>query len=159
MRRGLTRSALSDPVVMRPHGPALCALLAVAAACGGASAPGAPVPTPTASAEALPADTVVHAESAVDVKPTLENRPAVARANQRAFANALAEGGDVDVTVRTVIGSDGVPRDVHVVRSSSPSFNAGAISVVRVMRFTPARLGGRPVAVRIDLPIRLVPQN
>jgi outer membrane biosynthesis protein TonB len=46
-----------------------------------------------------------------------------------------------------------MPRDVHVLRSLSPDFDANAIKAVEKYRFTPAKRFGRPVAVAMNVEV------
>jgi TonB family protein len=52
-----------------------------------------------------------------------------------------------------VVDSAGMPRDVHVLRSLSPDFDANAIKAVEKYRFTPAKRFGRPVAVAMNVEV------
>lgn len=64
---------------------------------------------------------------------------------------AEAEGR---VVLTVLVGDDGRVRDVQVVSSdAAPTLERAAIEAVRAWLFAPARQGGRPVAVRIEIPI------
>jgi TonB family protein len=65
---------------------------------------------------------------------------------------AAGRGGSVEVAL--VVGPDGAARDVQVVRSTDAAFDTATLTALRVLRFTPASVDGKPVAVRVDLPIR-----
>ncbi len=57
------------------------------------------------------------------------------------------------VIVRFIVGTDGVPGTVEVVRSVSPGLDRAAMDAVRHARFTPGVQNGRSVAVRMTLPV------
>ena len=57
------------------------------------------------------------------------------------------------VVVGFVVGTDGLPTDFRIVRSVSPGLDAAAIDAIREARFTPGRIGGRPVPVRFQIPV------
>ena len=52
-----------------------------------------------------------------------------------------------------VVDANGMPRDVHVLRSLRPDFDANAIKAVEKYRFTPAMRHGKPVAVSINIEV------
>jgi TonB family protein len=58
------------------------------------------------------------------------------------------------VLIGLVVGSRGVPRDVHVVRSLDKDLDKNAVEAVQQWRFEPARKADKPVAVRITIEIR-----
>lgn len=62
-------------------------------------------------------------------------------------------GTEGRVIVRFVVGTDGVPGSIEVVRSVSPGLDRAAADAVRAARFTPGMQNGRPVAVRMTLPV------
>ncbi len=55
--------------------------------------------------------------------------------------------------VGVVVDKDGLPRDVHVVRSLRPDFDKNAILAVRQYRFKPGTLHDKPVAVAINIEV------
>ncbi|MGB9146582.1 MAG: M56 family metallopeptidase, partial [Acidobacteriaceae bacterium] len=55
--------------------------------------------------------------------------------------------------VGVVVDKDGLPRDVHVVRSLRPDFDKNAMLAVRQYRFKPGTLHGKPVAVAIQIEV------
>jgi TonB family protein len=57
------------------------------------------------------------------------------------------------VTVALVISSQGIPRDVRVVKGLDKEVDQSAAAAVREWRFSPARKDDQPVAVRISLEI------
>ncbi len=57
------------------------------------------------------------------------------------------------VLLRMIVDAEGMPRDVHVVRSYRPDFDAEAVKAVKNYRFGPAMLKGKPVAVSITVEV------
>ncbi len=57
------------------------------------------------------------------------------------------------VTLRVLVGPDGTVRQVRVTRSI-PELDAAAVAAVRQWTFRPGTIGGRKVAVWIDVPVR-----
>lgn len=64
---------------------------------------------------------------------------------------AAGQAGEVSVTF--VLGSDGVPRGVAVKRSTDAAFDSATVASVSLLRFSPARVGDKPVPVRVELPV------
>jgi TonB family protein len=58
-----------------------------------------------------------------------------------------------DVVLGLVVDKFGVPRDVHVVHSLKPDFDAKAVQAVQQYRFTPAKRSGEPVAVAMNIEV------
>jgi periplasmic protein TonB len=56
-----------------------------------------------------------------------------------------------EVTLMAVIGADGLPRNLTVVRALGMGLDERALEAVRTWRFDPARKDGRPVAVRMNI--------
>ena len=52
-----------------------------------------------------------------------------------------------------VVDETGTPRDVHIVRSLSPDFDAKAVEAVQRYRFLPAMKAGEPVAVTLKVEV------
>jgi TonB family protein len=57
------------------------------------------------------------------------------------------------VVLRLVVGSDGNPRDIQVVRALGLGLDEKAIEAVRKWRFEPARKDGKPVAVADNIEV------
>jgi TonB family protein len=57
------------------------------------------------------------------------------------------------VLLSTTIGSDGVPRDVEVVRSLYPGLNEKAIAAVQQWKFQPGTKDGQAVAVKATIEV------
>lgn len=112
-----------------------------------AAAPVAAQQAPTDSAR-------VYELTEVDVIPRPRNTKTFAQALQHGYPPHLRQAGVSGlVQVAFVVGADGEPRDVRVIRTSDPSFDAPSVQAVSLLRFAPAQLQGRPVAVRVEQPI------
>ncbi len=61
------------------------------------------------------------------------------------------------VVVSMVVSPEGETREVGVVSSSEPGYDSATVAAVRLLRFTPAAVAGKPVAVRLELPIQWQP--
>jgi periplasmic protein TonB len=57
------------------------------------------------------------------------------------------------VVLRLVVGSDGNPRDIQVVRTLGLGLDEKAIEAVKKWRFEPARKDGKPVAVAVNIEV------
>ena len=57
------------------------------------------------------------------------------------------------VLLGLIVDSSGMPRNVHVVRSFAPDFDAQAIKAVEQYRFAPAKRAGKPVAVALSIEV------
>lgn len=57
------------------------------------------------------------------------------------------------VVLRLVVGADGLPRDIQVVRALGLGLDEKAIEAVRKWRFEPARKDGKPVAVAVNIEV------
>ena len=57
------------------------------------------------------------------------------------------------VTVALVVSSQGVPRDVRVIKGLDKDVDQSAVDAVEQWRFAPARKDDKPVAVRVSLEI------
>jgi TonB family protein len=66
---------------------------------------------------------------------------------------ALTAGIEGRVFVRFVVDEEGVPTEITVVRGIGGGCDEVAVEGVRASRFTPGMQGGRPVAVRMSLPV------
>jgi len=56
-----------------------------------------------------------------------------------------------EVTLLATIGADGLPRNLTVVRSLGMGLDEKALEAVHTWRFEPARKGGHPVAVKMNI--------
>jgi protein TonB len=57
------------------------------------------------------------------------------------------------VTVSLIVSSQGVPREVRVIKGIDKDVDQSAADAVRQWRFAPARKDDKPVAVRVSLEI------
>ncbi|HST61168.1 MAG TPA: energy transducer TonB [Longimicrobium sp.] len=69
-------------------------------------------------------------------------------------AELRGAGRQGTVVVSLVVSPEGDTREVGVVSSSEPGFDSATVAAVRLLRFTPAAVAGKPVAVRLELPIQ-----
>lgn len=142
----------------------------------GVAAAGYALPAPTQPAlfgRFLPADGGIHPRavftraaadttpvldiSEVDVKPRLVNGAQVARAVEAAYPRAMKDAGRGGmVVVEMVVGADGTP-SLTVPANDVSGFHVAAYTAARQFRFSPAREGGVPVAVRLSLPVSFIP--
>lgn len=63
------------------------------------------------------------------------------------------------VSVAFVLGPDGVPREVGVTESTDTAFDAATVGAIGRLRFSPATVQGRPVAVRVEVPVQWEPST
>lgn len=56
-----------------------------------------------------------------------------------------------EVTLQAIIGTDGVPRNLMIVRSLGMGLDEKALEAVRTWRFEPGKMNGRAVAVRMNV--------
>jgi TonB family protein len=57
------------------------------------------------------------------------------------------------VLLWTVVGPDGLTRDIRIVRSLGMGLDEKAIAAVRTWRFAPAMKDGHPVAVQVSIEV------
>ncbi len=101
-----------------------------------------------------PDSTGAYELSMVETLPRASNTADMARAMVQYYPPAL-EGASAsgEVTVRMRVGVDGRPPTVYLLRSTDRRFADATLREVRRLRFEPARVGGRPVPVWVELPI------
>jgi TonB family protein len=93
--------------------------------------------------------------SQVDELPRPVNRAAFQRELARTYPAALrAEGVDATVQVRFRVESDGTTSNPTVTRSTNSTFDEPTLRAIQVLRFRPAKVGGRPVRVWVEQPIQ-----
>ena len=103
-----------------------------------------PRPDSTGAYEFSDVETVPHPRNIRRFRSALQRLyPAPLRA-----ANVAGE-----VYVRFRAEPDGTVSHAHVIETTDERFNEATISAVHELRFTPARMGGRPVPVWIEMPV------
>lgn len=86
-------------------------------------------------------------------RPTnLDELRVALQANYPPALRAASVGAVVEVRFRVDVR--GVPRDLTVTRSTHPEFDVPTLESVRVLRFAPAEVDGKPVPVWVVLPIQ-----
>lgn len=108
---------------------------------------------PVSGSETSEASESVVAEYQVNEMPLLLNEVKVPYP-----ADARAQGIQGAVVVEMTVSSDGTVKNIQVVESPSPSLTQAAVNAIRGFRFKPARMGERPVAIRIRYSYRFVLQ-
>lgn len=121
--------------------------------------PPAPNPTPPTGSDGAPAplpDFGGYVYETVEEKPLLDNARDVARLLDRNYPEALSEAGVAgQVMLQLIVDENGRvrPGSARVVSASHEEFTAATLRIAERMRFRPARVEGRPVAVMVTLPI------
>nr|WP_276510340.1 energy transducer TonB [Longimicrobium terrae] len=115
-------------------------------------------PAPVAAVPAnlaAPDTTGIYELSDVTVQPRPINLPELQRAMLDWYPEIRSTGHDYGtVQVRFVVEPDGRPSGFTVTRSTDVAFNNPTIRSVSRLRFSPARVNGRPVRVWVELPIQ-----
>jgi TonB family protein len=65
----------------------------------------------------------------------------------------LPKGQSVVCLIGLIVSRDGMPQNVHVVRSAGKDFDASAMKAVQQYRFNPATRAGNPVSVKINIEV------
>lgn len=89
-------------------------------------------------------------------KPVLQNAAEVQRLLQRLYPPLLRDAGITgQVQMKFVVNGQGRvdPGSVSVMNATHDAFGDASSKVVERMRFRPARVGGRPVPVLVQIPI------
>ena len=112
--------------------------------------------SPAAAQDAPPADSArVYDLGEVETPPRPVNVADLRAALDAGFPpERLATGAGGTVNVSLVVGADGAVRQARVVSSTDAAFDAPSLSALAVLRFSPATVGGTPVATRVELPIQ-----
>lgn len=116
----------------------------------------------TNAAPTLPPGDSTLELSAVETPPELLNRDEVASEISRNHPPLLRDAGVTGtVTLRMRIGSDGAvdPETVEVLESTHDAFAEAASRVAEQLRFRPATVSGKPVAVWVTLPVTFQPRS
>lgn len=113
----------------------------------------APAPkAPEVTAPPAPGDDIVER------MPMLLNEQSLRIAMNREYPEWLKAGeARGTVVVRMRVNTEGVPEQAVVTSSTNPGFNEASLRAVRLIRFRPAALNGRPVAVPVELPLQWEP--
>jgi TonB family protein len=111
--------------------------------------------SPAAAQDAPPPDSGrVYELAEVETTPRPVNVADLRAALDAGFPpERLATGAGGTVNVSFVVGGDGAVRQARVVSSTDAAFDAPSLSALAVLRFSPATVGGTPVATRVELPI------
>lgn len=98
----------------------------------------------------------IYQPAEVEVLPRAQNAAEFAAALRQA-RSAGGETGGGTVLLSLVVGGDGVPRNIRVASSTNPALDSATAATAAALRFTPAMVGGRPVAVLVQLPVAWEP--
>ncbi|HYW13956.1 MAG TPA: energy transducer TonB [Longimicrobium sp.] len=99
----------------------------------------------------------VYELGAVEVQPRPTNLTVLRRALERLYPPVLRDAGrEGQVQVRFVVTAEGAVGEgsITITSSSEPGLNAATVEAIQVLRFRPARVGGRAVPVWVELPIQ-----
>lgn len=165
VQAGAARPARPRPTIWEAAGagrepvelPDLAARVGIAASF---QAPGADGPPELSTGPArTPGGGVEEAVDAslVSEQPVLQNKLEVEQVLKRLYPRRLNHRNiQGDAVVSFVIDTDGRvdPLSVRIVSTTHPGFAEATVEGAKRLRFRPARLGGRTVRVRAELPIR-----
>ena len=104
---------------------------------------GPKAPTGDGDGAAPPGDPTVPVSGVTSLPRLLNGRDMIYPDKLRAL------GVEGSVVVEVVVGSDGAVRSVRLIKRLHPQLDAVALRRARLLRYDPARVGGRAVAVRI----------
>lgn len=65
--------------------------------------------------------------------------------------NETKAGKNTICVLEMIVGDKGEPEFIRVVKSGGAAFDANAIEAARQYRFSPAKLNGEPVSVRVNI--------
>lgn len=109
---------------------------------------------PSPAQPSSPDPTRVYELHEVEVLPRPQNVPDFTAALRERYPAHLSQAGvGGTVQVAFVVGPDGRPGEVRVLDTPDTTFNAPSVDAVSLLRFTPAQVQGRAVAVRVQQPI------
>jgi protein TonB len=100
-------------------------------------------------------------ESMVEERPMLE-RNGLARTLERYYPSVLRDSRvSGRVLVEVIVDENGQPRpgSARIVEASHPAFAQATLRAVERFRFSPAKMMGTPVAVRVTIPIQWTAVN
>ncbi|MBE2185558.1 MAG: TonB family protein [Rhodothermales bacterium] len=106
-----------------------------------------------------PPSNLRHEATPEDARPPdfveLDRMPQALTMPQPVHPQDLKDAGiEGRVVVRAWIGQDGTVKEVQVLRTDDPRFNAPAVEAVRQWTFTPGMKNGQPVETWLPIPIR-----
>lgn len=108
-------------------------------------------PSPTRSSLSIPPSPAGSPPNFVE----LDRMPQALTMPQPVHPQDLKDAGiEGRVVVRAWIGQDGTVKEVQVLRTDDPRFNAPAVEAVRQWTFTPGMKNGQPVETWLPIPIR-----
>lgn len=105
-----------------------------------------------------PAAPRVYELADVETQPVPTNLETLRTALESTYPAARqAAGQGATVAVAFVLGADGTPRELSVTQSTDAAFDSATVAAMALLRFTPATVGGQPVAVRVEVPVQWEP--
>jgi TonB family protein len=120
------------------------------------------IPRPAASVGPTIPEEGTYELAAIEEFPRLLNGAVVSRSFTQSYPPALRDSsvsGDVIVRFRVVEDGTVDPATTEAILSTDLAFEEPAIAGVRLMRFRPAKVGGRPVKAWIEIPIHFSVQT
>ncbi len=97
----------------------------------------------------------VYEISEVESAPLLLNPGELFAAHDSLYPAERRRGGrGATVEMSFVIGRDGIPASITIVRSTDQAFNSASLAAAALLRFNPATAGGGSQAVRVHIPMR-----
>jgi TonB family protein len=107
-----------------------------------------------AAAQQADSSTRVYDLAEVERQPVPTNLDALRTALDATYpADKRAAGQGARVSVAFVLSPKGVPRELSVMQSTDAAFDSVTVAALTLLRFQPATVGGRPVAVRVEVPV------
>lgn len=92
----------------------------------------------------------VREPAEVETAPILLNPGALIAAHDSLYPAERRRGRRrAGVEMSFVVGRDGVPDSIAILRSSDRAYDAASLAIAQRMRFSPATLASRPTAVRV----------
>ncbi|HEX5869704.1 MAG TPA: energy transducer TonB, partial [Longimicrobium sp.] len=141
--------------------PFVVAVVATLTAAGGAHGQRTPVPTPSPADAAPPTDERTYELAEVEELPRPTNSADFARTLMASYPPALNEArveGRVEARFRILEDGSVDSASISIISTDNEQFNGPTIRALPVLRFRPAKVGGRPVKVWVILPVSWLPQ-
>jgi hypothetical protein len=88
--------------------------------------------------------------------PRLTNRQEILRERNALGQRLLAPGDSMVVRVFALIDEKGLARDLEIKDEYPEHVKAAVLALVRKMQFTPGQAAGKPKAVLLTIPVKLV---